>query len=185
MINFSSADQKELLSLARSSIVFYLKNNEYMKMSLELKDKYGKPYGVFTTLKKAGELRGCIGFIIARDPLWKSVLETSVESALGDPRFPDVHPEELADLTVELSVLSPMKKVNSYKDIILGRHGVLVKKGFSQGVFLPQVATETGWDLPTFLSHLCFGKAGLPAEAWKDPSTELMTFEAFVFSEER
>ena len=185
MINFSSADQKELLALARSSIIFYLKNNDYMKMSSELKEKYGKPFGIFTTLRKEGELRGCIGFIIARDPLWKSVLETSVESALSDPRFPDVRLEEIADLTVELSILSPLKKVKSYKDIILGRHGVLVKKGFNQGVFLPQVATETGWDLPTFLSHLCFGKAGLPAEAWKDPSTELMIFEAFVFSEEQ
>ena len=108
----------------------------------------------------------------------------AVESAVHDPRFPPVTRGELKDIKIEISVLSQPKRVQDVNEIKMGTHGVIVKRGFNSGVFLPQVATETGWSRDEFLSRLCADKAGLPADAWKDKKTELYSFTAQVFGEE-
>ena len=175
-------NKRALIKIARSTLESYLSNGripEFKPMDnilLEIR-------GAFVTLKKHGELRGCIGNIIGTKPLFETVRDMAIESATGDPRFPKVRYEELKDIEIEISVLSPLKKVSSANEIILGKHGVIVKRGFRQGVFLPQVATETGWTKEEFLSSLCTHKAGLSASCWKEAGTELFIFSATVFSE--
>ena len=116
-----------------------------------------------------------------REPLWLSVVHNAANAATHDPRFRPVRPQELTLITVEVSALSPLKPVASYKDIVLGTHGVVLEKRGRSAVFLPQVATETGWDLDQFLSHLA-QKAGLGASDWKDGAT-FRVFTADVFHE--
>ena len=177
-------DKKDLIDLARKTIERYLSDGTKYDPSPELKKRFSKEMGSFTTLKKRGQLRGCIGYIVPRYPLWESVRNVSIEAAVNDPRFPSVKPDELDDITVEISVLTVPKEVKDPKEIEMGVHGVIVKQGFRQGVFLPQVADETGWDRETFLDYLCMHKACLPRGAWKDTATELLSFRAIVFSEE-
>jgi AmmeMemoRadiSam system protein A len=142
-----------------------------------------KEMGAFVTLHEHGQLRGCIGNLMGQEPLYLTVRDMAVEAAVGDPRFPAVELSEAKELEIEISVLSPMERIDSVDKIELGKHGVLVKRGFRSGVFLPQVATETGWSKEEFLSHLCAGKAGLSPDAWKDKATEIYIFSAEVFSE--
>jgi AmmeMemoRadiSam system protein A len=142
-----------------------------------------KQTGAFVTLNEHGQLRGCIGNLVGKEPLYLTVRDMAVEAAVGDPRFAQVDLSELKIIEIEISVLSPLEKIDSAEKIKLGTHGVLVKKGFNSGVFLPQVATETGWSKEEFLSNLCAHKAGLSPDAWKDKSTELYIFSAEVFSE--
>jgi AmmeMemoRadiSam system protein A len=137
--------------------------------------------GAFVTLHRNGELRGCIGNMVGSQPLYLTIRDMAVESATGDPRFTPVKPADLKDIDIEISVLSPMEKVDSADKIEMGVHGVLVRRGFNSGVFLPQVATETGWSKEEFLSQLCGQKAGLPADAWKDKNTDLYIFTADIF----
>jgi AmmeMemoRadiSam system protein A len=139
--------------------------------------------GAFVTLNKQGDLRGCIGNLVGDKPLYLTIRDMAVEAAVGDPRFPAVELAELKDIKIEISVLSPLKRINSIDEIQLGTHGVLVRQGFHSGVFLPQVATETGWSKEEFLSNLCAHKAGLSPDAWKDKSLEIYIFTAEVFSE--
>lgn len=174
--------ETKLLRIARETIETWLK--EHKKLDFSIEDEMLKEIcGAFVTLHKQGQLRGCIGNIVGTKPLWETVRDMAIQSATGDPRFPPVTMEEMKDIDIEISVLTPLKKVKSADEIVLGRDGVIVKKGIQQGVFLPQVATETGWDKETFLRHLCSGKAGLPLDAWKDPSTEIFVFQAQVFGE--
>jgi AmmeMemoRadiSam system protein A len=146
------------------------------------------PSGVFVTInnrgakaKKEGKLRGCIGTMEASEPLVDAVVDAAV-SAAHDPRFPELDPSELSQVTLEVSVLSPMHTVSGPDDIVLGKHGVFLTKGGRRAVFLPQVATETKWDLATFLSNLSM-KAGLSPDAWKSGAT-FEVFTAQVFGEE-
>jgi len=137
------------------------------------------------TLHKRKMLRGCIGNIVARGPLYLTVRDMAIAAATQDPRFPAVTKEELDQLDVEISVLSRPRRCRDVNEIKMGTHGVIVRKGiFHQGVFLPQVATETGWTREEFLSNLCMHKAGLPPDAWKDPKTHIEIFTADVFSEQ-
>ncbi|MBI5554439.1 MAG: AmmeMemoRadiSam system protein A, partial [Elusimicrobia bacterium] len=122
-------------------------------------------------------------YIMPIEPLYQAVSKMAVESATGDPRFSPVTKDELVKLVIEISVLTVPERVKNLDNIILGTHGVIVRKGGRGGVFLPQVATETGWSKEQFLTELCEQKAGLPAEAWKDSDTELYTFSAQVFQE--
>ncbi|HPB68754.1 MAG TPA: AmmeMemoRadiSam system protein A, partial [Candidatus Omnitrophota bacterium] len=141
--------------------------------------------GAFVTLHKRKMLRGCIGNIVARGPLYLTVRDMAIAAATQDPRFPAVTKEELDQLDVEISVLSRPRRCRDVNEIKMGTHGVIVRKGiFHQGVFLPQVATETGWTREEFLSNLCMHKAGLPPDAWKDPKTHIEIFTADVFSEQ-
>lgn len=141
--------------------------------------------GVFVTLhkRKGRVLRGCIGQIIPQGALADNLKNMALAAALEDPRFPPVSAEELSDLEIEISVLSPMKKIDSPKEIKLGKHGVMVKQGAHTGVFLPQVAEETGWSLEEFMSHLCHDKAGISPNAWQTGEADIYVFTAQVFSE--
>ncbi len=174
--------RKRLLEIARNSIATYLKTHKKLELSEE-DPLLLKEMGAFVTLHKNGQLRGCIGNLIAKGPLYLTVRDMSVEAAVGDPRFSAVELSELKDIEIEISALSPLERIDSAEKIKLGTHGVLIKRGFNSGVFLPQVATETGWSKEEFLSNLCSHKAGLAPSAWQDKSTEIYIFTAEVFSE--
>ena len=174
--------RKRLLEIARKSIQEYLSTGKKMEVT-ETDPVLLKEMGAFVTLHKHGELRGCIGNLIGQQPLYLTVRDMAVEAAVDDPRFSPVTLQELKDIEIEISALSPLKRIESADEIKMGIHGVLLRRGFNSGVFLPQVATETGWSKEEFLSNLCSHKAGLPALAWKDKSTEIYIFTAEVFSE--
>ncbi|MFA5287592.1 MAG: AmmeMemoRadiSam system protein B [Candidatus Omnitrophota bacterium] len=175
-------EKKKLLGIARKSIESYLKSGKKLELS-EADPFLLKDMGAFVTLKKDGELRGCIGNLIAKNPLYLTVRDMALEAAVSDPRFSPLTLDELKNIDIEISVLSPMQKIDNPDKIRLGIDGVLVRKGFKSGVFLPQVATETGWSKDEFMSQLCSHKAGLAPDAWKDKDTEIFTFTAEVFSE--
>lgn len=139
--------------------------------------------GAFVSLKKRGKLRGCIGFIEARKPLAKTVEEMAAAAAFQDPRFPPLRREELQDLKLEVSVLSPLRRVFDVSEIEVGAHGLYIRRGGRAGLLLPQVATEWRWDRELFLKETC-RKAGLAPDAWRDPDTEIYIFSADVFGEE-
>jgi AmmeMemoRadiSam system protein A len=122
---------------------------------------------------------------VADQPLWKTVREMAIASSTEDPRFwgNRLRPDEMKVLEIEISVLSPLQKIANPLDIELGKHGIYIRRGQRSGCFLPQVATETGWSKVEFLSHCCEGKAGLPAEAWKDPKTDVFIFTAEIINE--
>ncbi len=178
----SQAQRQRLIKIARDSIRVYLETGKKLAVS-ETDPLLQKEMGAFVTLNEHGQLRGCIGNLIGTQPLYLTIRDMAVEAAVKDPRFEPVGQNELKNIEIEISVLSPMEKIDSADKIQLGKHGVLVKKGFRSGVFLPQVATETGWPKEEFLSNLCAHKAGLAADAWKDKSTEIYIFTAEVFSE--
>jgi AmmeMemoRadiSam system protein A len=137
--------------------------------------------GVFVTLKKKGELRGCIGRIIGDEPLCKLVGAMAIQAAFNDKRFRPLTVAELNDCEIEISVLTPMKQIAGAGDIVVGRDGVLLSQKGRSAVFLPQVATEQGWNREELLDNLCL-KAGLEAGSWKKEA-QLSTFQAVVFSE--
>lgn len=140
--------------------------------------------GAFVTLKRGEDLRGCIGQFTAEVPLYRTVREMALAAALRDPRFPPVRPEEVAGLTIEISVLSPMRRVSDpMKEVELGKHGIYIKRGFRTGTYLPQVATEHHMSKEEFLSSCAAGKAGLSPDAWRDPATEVYVYTAEVFAE--
>ncbi len=179
----SNADKQALLRLARKTI-----ENAIAEKPAEAPDKFmtlspalKRNMGVFVTLKKKGQLRGCIGEIVPRHPLYQAVAAQAVNSALNDWRFRPVDASELNDIDIEISALTPPAKINSYKDIVLGRDGVILSKNGYSAVFLPQVATEQGWNLPETLAHLA-EKAGLEKDAWQH-GAEFQTFQAVVFGE--
>lgn len=139
--------------------------------------------GVFVTLWKAGQLRGCMGTLDAGLPLADAVRDAAISAATRDPRFPPVAPEELAELKIEVSVLSAPQAMRSIDDLVLGRHGVLVKRAGRRGLFLPKVATDHNLTREEFLERCCSEKAGLPPDAWRDVQTEVLLFTADVQSE--
>jgi AmmeMemoRadiSam system protein B/AmmeMemoRadiSam system protein A len=178
----NNEQRKKLLEIARNSIETYLATGKRLAVK-ENDQVLNREMGAFVTLNEYSELRGCIGSMIGTQPLYLTIRDMAIEAATGDPRFTKVKLDELKSIEIEISVLSPMERVKDVNDIKMGVHGVMVKKGFKSGVFLPQVATETGWSREEFLSNLCAHKAGLPADAWKDKNTELLIFSAEVFSE--
>lgn len=137
--------------------------------------------GVFVSLHKERDLRGCIGHVEQDQPLARLVARCAVAAASADPRFPAVTPSELAALHIELSILGPLERIAGPADVEIGRHGLVVEHGWSRGLLLPQVAVQWQWDSETFLCQTCH-KAGLPRDAWKNEAT-LWRFEAEVFGE--
>lgn len=174
------SDRKYLLKLARDTIDLYLRVKMVPLPRLSTPVRRAR-HGVFVTLKKRGNLRGCIGRMLPDRPLAELVGAMALEAAFEDPRFNPVVLGELTDLEVEISVLTPMERVPGPEEIVVGRDGVLLQKGGRSAVFLPQVAPEQGWQKEEMLSHLSM-KAGLPADAWKSGTT-FSTFQAIVFSE--
>jgi hypothetical protein len=138
--------------------------------------------GVFVTLHKHGALRGCIGNFTSELPLYENVIEMACASAFSDPRFPPLRDEELKDIDIEISVLSPMREIDDMSEIEVGRHGIYIQKGYARGVLLPQVAIENNFDRETFLDHTCL-KAGLGPGCWKEEGTSVSIFEAEIFGE--
>ena len=169
-----------MLSLARKTIEAKLNNQSY-DLS-DIPDFLTLTRSCFVTLHSAnGNLRGCIGNIEAFESLYDNIKHNAYNSAFGDPRFPKLDSlKELSSLKIEISVLTPKEKINSYDDIILGKHGIILKALGRGAVFLPQVAPEQGWDLSTTLTHLSM-KAGLPNDAWKKDYTKFEVFRAIVF----
>ena len=178
----NDSQRKILLRIAREAITAYLKTGKVLQVK-EDDPVLNKEMGAFVTLHEKNELRGCIGNIIGKGPLYLTVRDMAIESATGDPRFSKVTPDEMKDIDIEISVLSELEKVKNADEIELGTHGVLIRKGFSSGVFLPQVATETGWTKEEFLSCLCTHKAGLLPDAWKTGEADMYIFTAEVFGE--
>jgi len=179
----NSEQKKKLLNIARKTMESYVKEGKIPEFE-ESDPALMRQEGAFVTLHKKGELKGCIGNIVGSQPLWLTVRDMAIESSTHDQRFDPVTPDELKDIKIEISVLSEPKRVQNINEIKMGVHGVIVRRGSNGGVFLPQVATETGWSRDEFLSNLCAHKAGLPADAWKDKNTELYSFTAQVFGEE-
>jgi len=136
--------------------------------------------GAFVTINKKGQLRGCIGYIEGHGSLYKTIEEMAEAAAFRDPRFSPVKEKELPELEIEISVLTPLKKITDVNEIEVGKHGIYIKKGWFSGLLLPQVATEYGWDRQTFLEHTC-QKAGLPSSAWREKDTEIYIFSADIF----
>jgi len=180
--SFTKDEKKILLGIARNTIVMYINENKTPEVDDKNFTSNLKMHaGAFVTLKEKGELRGCIGRFTADIPLWKVVQQMAIASSTEDTRFSPVSAKEIEKLEIEISVLSPMKKIYSADEIILGKHGIYIKKGYYSGTFLPQVATETGWSKEEFLGHCARDKAGLGWDGWKD--AELYTYEACVFGE--
>ncbi len=144
-------------------------------------ERLREPLGCFVTLKIDGALRGCIGRFESTGPLYELVREMATAAASQDYRFRPVDAAEVPKIEIEISVLSPMKKISSLDEIELGRHGIYLKKGYNTGTFLPQVATETGWTKEEFLGHCAKDKAHIGWDGWKD--AEIYTYEAYVFGE--
>ncbi len=178
------SDKEQLLQIARSTIDSYLKVNRIPEIDPNsLPAGLKNNAGAFVTLKKSGELRGCIGHFEADKPLYSIVQQMAVASATQDHRFPTVTPNELKSIDIEISVLTPMQEISDVKKIRLGIDGIYIKRGFRSGTFLPQVATDTGWDLEEFLGHCARDKAGIGWDGWKDKETEIFIYQAFVFGE--
>ncbi|WP_305046223.1 AmmeMemoRadiSam system protein A [Geoalkalibacter sp.] len=171
-----------LLEAARRAITDYVRQGSFEPVPREEKS-LNRRNGCFVTIKKNGQLRGCIGNFQSERPLFKEVAEMAVASATKDPRFYPMKEEDLTDFSLEISVLSPLKKIDAIEEIEIGKHGIYLEKGYYRGVLLPQVATEHGWDRLTFLKQTCI-KAGLPTNAWQDDDAEIYIFSAQVFSED-
>ncbi|MDI9605924.1 MAG: AmmeMemoRadiSam system protein A [Bacteroidota bacterium] len=138
--------------------------------------------GAFVTLTRWGRLRGCMGMMMSDEPLLNTVREMAVAAAVEDPRFPRLSLKEMEEVEIEISVLSPLKKIEHASEIVLGKHGIYLVKGRSSGVYLPQVATEAGWDVEQFLGHCAREKARIGWDGWK--SADIYIFTSTVFSEE-
>jgi AmmeMemoRadiSam system protein A len=180
-MDISAADQALLFKVARESIKARLKGEKSVLPEVT-SPILTTPSGVFVTLHRHGKLRGCIGYLEACKPLLASVQEMAVAAAFGDPRFPPLREDEVADLDIEISVLSPMHRIKNIDEIQVGRDGIYLERGGCRGLLLPQVATEYGWDRLTFLKQTCT-KACLPQDAWQDPATRIYIFSAKILQE--
>lgn len=179
MLPLTETDQQTLLRMAREALEGYLSFKEIPQVAPPA-ESLRQLCGAFVTLRKGKSLRGCIGMTEANKPLYITVRECAVWAALHDPRFPPVTKQEVSELTVEISVLSPLTDI-SPEDIVVGRHGLLVSRGALRGLLLPQVAVQWKWDREQFLKETC-RKAGLPPDAWRQ-GARIQAFTAFVFEE--
>ena len=173
-------DRQFLLELARATIAARLTDRPLPCHSPESAVLL-EPRGAFVTLKISRGLRGCIGHVVGVAPLWRSVRDNALAAAFDDPRFPELTLDELPHVRIEISALSPLRP-SAVEDVVVGRHGILVERGASRGLLLPQVAVELGWNLEPFLDHTC-RKAGLESGCWRHPDTTISTFAADVFAE--
>ena len=176
----TAAQQHELLGVARAAVRRRIVKSGLPEPSAR-DPKLKAKRGVFVTLKVDGRLRGCIGHPLPVEPLDQAVVEVAAAAAAEDFRFEPLRPDELDRLRNEISVLSLPRRIKDLRSIEVGRHGLLIAKGYHRGTLLPQVAVERGWDRETFLRQTCY-KAGLPPDAWKE-GAEIYTYEADVFGE--
>ena len=178
-LRLSDEEKKTLHRIARAAIESQSKGEPYPAIEIT-SEKLKEKSGAFVTLHKHGTLRGCIGYIRAQKQLHETIKEMALAAAFQDNRFKSVTKEELKDLEIEISVLTPLKKIDNVEEIQVGTHGIYIIKGYHSGLLLPQVATEYGWDRQTFLEHTCT-KAGLSTDVWKEKDTEIYIFSADIF----
>jgi uncharacterized protein, PH0010 family len=183
MIDLNDEHRKTLLGIARQSIAAVLGGRTPEWKAGDFDEVLRRPAGAFVTLKThEGDLRGCIGSIQAVEPVYKAVLSSAISAAFRDPRFAPLRAGELENLDLEISVMGPIEVVTNIEDIVVGRDGLIVRRGRDAGLLLPQVATEYGWDRQTFLRQTCV-KAGLPRDAWRAGDCRIEKFSAVVFGE--
>jgi AmmeMemoRadiSam system protein A len=180
MADLSGPEKKELLKLARETIKKHLAGGGGACPTPE-GPVFKEKRGVFVTLHRDGELRGCIGYPLPLKPLGEAVAEMAVAAAFEDPRFPAVEAGELGELEIEISVLTVPQKVDGPDQVRVGRDGIIISKGFQRGLLLPQVPVEQGWDLEQYISFGC-RKAGLAPDEWKR-GVQIEVFQAIVFGE--
>lgn len=176
----SETEKGKLLVIARQSIVNHIKGGQVAKFDVTEENLMAN-HGCFVTIRIEGKLRGCLGQFTSDKPLHYLVREMAIAAATRDPRFYPLRSDDLENIDLEISVLSPLKKVDSIEEIEVGKHGLYIEKNFYRGVLLPQVAVEYGWDRNTFLEQTCL-KAGLEKNAWKEEA-DIYIFSAEVFAE--
>jgi len=191
---YSDDDGIFLVNLARKTVDEIVQTKQKPEVPEETPEHLHSKSGVFVTLNAVFEnrvnLRGCIGRPYPSQPLVEATIDSAVDSAVNDPRFPPVTPKELDKIIVDLSVLTPPKKIQYSKPeellglVKVGRDGLIAIRGMFRGLLLPQVPVDWKWNTREFLEHTC-NKAGLPADIWKDPETEFMSFQAEIFGEEK
>ena len=187
----SDAQRAALLSLARESLSVLSSAGRSKKAAVPVTEGRGVevdlplPHasGVFVTLKRRGQLRGCLGTLKLNEDLGSEVARCAIDAATEDPRFPPVAADEIPELAVEISVLGPLERIDPVDAdaVVIGKHGLVVERGFKRGLLLPQVATEWGWTVEQFLRQTC-RKAGLPEESWQH-GAQVFRFEAEVFGD--
>ena len=177
----SKEEKTKLLEIAKFSIIEAVTGKRQFFPNV-MEERLKENCGAFVTIKENNQLRGCIGYIQAVKPLYETVKDVAKSAAVNDYRFSPVSQDELDKLQLEISVLTPLKKINNISEIVVGKHGLYMKQGFNSGLLLPQVATEYKWDKETFLKETC-RKSGLSQDAWKDKSTEIYIFSADVFGD--
>ncbi|MCB0833715.1 MAG: AmmeMemoRadiSam system protein A [Bacteroidetes bacterium] len=184
MTELTFNEKRILLSIARAAIARAVGKREgpVEPKEAEWTATLRMKAGVFVTLELDHRLRGCVGYVQSQNPLAETVKDAAVSAALHDNRFTPVVAEELDRIEIEISVLTPMKKVTQIDEIVPGEHGLLIEKGYRHGLLLPQVATEYGWIRETFLEQTCI-KAGLGKEEWRNPDVSIYSFTALVFHE--
>lgn len=174
-------EQQALLAIARQAIIHGVQTGqEYVEPREE--KALNQRNGCFVTIKQNGQLRGCIGNFQSELPLFKEVAQMAQASAAKDPRFYPLKEQDLGSFTLEISVLSPLQKIEDIEEIEIGKHGIYIEKSFYRGVLLPQVAKEHNWDRLNFLKQTCI-KAGLPTDAWEAEDADIYIFSAQVFGE--
>ena len=189
MKRITPGDGRLLVKAARGAVSEFLKKGK-VRPGGELDARFPEKSGVFVTLNGRSGLRGCIGYPLPDRELSFALRDAAVAAATGDPRFPPVGPEELDDVTFEVTVLTRPEKIlvdspeQYLHEIRVGRDGLIVRSGSCSGLLLPQVPAEYGWGEREFLEHAC-QKAGLPGDCWKEPGTEIQKFQGIVFREER
>lgn len=179
---FTKEEKKQLFAIAKSSIQSRLyNNNKFVIDEKSIPENLKKPMGAFVTLKIDGALRGCIGRFISSEPLYNVVQESAISSAFEDHRFSPLTKDEYKNTDIEITVLGPLKKIKNIDEIVLGKHGIYIKKDNRAGTMLPQVAIENGWTVEEFLGFTSRDKAGLGWDGWKD--AEIFIYEGVVLED--
>ncbi len=178
----TQADATNLLIIAREAITHKINGDDYSPTPREEK-ALNERSGCFVTIKQSGKLRGCIGNFQSQQPLFREVATMAEAAATQDPRFQPMTSKEIDNFSLEVTVLSPLEKIDSTDQIEIGTHGIYIEKGIHRGVLLPQVATEYGWDRETFLSQTC-AKAGLIDDAWQHADADIYIFSGQIIAEE-
>ena len=181
--SLTGREKEALMKIARASVETAVRERKMYLVGATGLPRLEEDRGAFVTLKELGELRGCIGYITPVKALAETVRDVAAYAALQDRRFQPVSPAELPALQYEVSVMSPLRRVLDIKEIKVGKHGLIIKKGDIEGILLPQVPVEEHWDRDTFIEQTCV-KAGLPRHAWKDDDTDIFMFTALVFGEQ-
>ncbi|MBN1597104.1 MAG: AmmeMemoRadiSam system protein B [Bacteroidales bacterium] len=182
--NLSEEDKEILLGLARKSIFQHAGDRSVIIPKYnDLPESLKQPSGAFVSIYLNKELKGCIGKIETTEPLYKTVMEVAVSAAFRDSRFANIPTENLVDISIEISVLSPLKKIDSIDEIIPGKHGILIKKDFRSGTYLPQVGARNNWTAEQYVSRCSVDKAGLGSDGWRD--ADIYIYEAIVFSDKK